>query len=191
MKAIITQINSVNILPSDTDSIVRGNATFLIHSDGEFIFDVFECSGLSKVKYSDSLQKLHDQKGKSLEIVGVSEQKHAVKVSESSITFLTVESPHAIVRWLPLNFETDEGTGYLKFSAGDLMYSSKFKNMQIEFQPVQSSKRTKSSVDTVKYTLYVSNDSDLLDYTAQCQGAETEKVLVVPLTDIEFKNLKE
>jgi hypothetical protein len=149
IKAIVTQINSVNVLPSDTDSIVKGKSSYVIHSDGEFLLDIFECKGDAKVSYSDSLTQLDSSKGKLLESVGISEQKHAVKVSQSQMTFIRVESEHSVVRWLPLNFETDEGTGYLKFAAGDLHYSSKFKNMRVEFQPLQTVKKSKSTVSSV------------------------------------------
>lgn len=32
--AVVTQINSVNVLQSDTDTVVRGTNTFVVHSDG-------------------------------------------------------------------------------------------------------------------------------------------------------------
>ena len=52
MKIIVTQLNSVNILPSDTDSIVKDEKVFVVHSDGEFILDLFECKGIAKVSYA-------------------------------------------------------------------------------------------------------------------------------------------
>jgi len=104
-KAVVTQANSVNIIPSDTETLVRGTKTYIVHSDGEFILDVFECKGEgeAKVSYSDSLASLKSSKPKLLESVGVSEQKHAVKITQSETTFINVTSQHALIRWLPLN----------------------------------------------------------------------------------------
>ena len=51
------------------------------------------------------MKKLEEAKLKSLESMGsTSEQKHAVKVSESAMTFINIKSEHSIVRWLPLNY---------------------------------------------------------------------------------------
>lgn len=84
------------------------------------------------------------------------------------MTFIRIKSSHAVIRWLPLNFQTDEGTGYNKFSSGDLLYSSKFKNIKVEFQPLQALKNTKSQVNHVEYVLFASNDSEALDYAVEC-----------------------
>lgn len=104
VKAVVTQVNSVNILPSDTDTVVKGSNTYLIHSDGEIMLDVFECKGNAKISFSDSLSKLGDQKSKVLESIGVSEQRHAVKISNKDVTFIKVSSEHSVVRWLPMNY---------------------------------------------------------------------------------------
>ena len=91
IKAIVTQTNSINVLPSDTDSIVKGNSTYVIHSGGEFILDLFSCKNDAKLKFSNSLNKIAEMKSKSLEAVsGASEQKHAVQVSETEMTFINI-----------------------------------------------------------------------------------------------------
>lgn len=169
LNVVVTQINAINILPPDTDTTVRNTSTFLINSDGEFLLDVFECKGDAKVSYSDTLEKLESSKGKLLESVGISEQRHAIKVTQSEQTFIRVTAEDALVRWLPINYETDEGTGYVKFAAGDLKYSSQFKTIRISFQPLQSVKKTKSSIEQIKYFLYVSNNPESLDFSSQCQ----------------------
>ena len=58
IKAIVTQTNSVNVLPSDTDRIVKGNSTYVVHSGGEFILDLFACKNDAKLRFSNSLNKL-------------------------------------------------------------------------------------------------------------------------------------
>lgn len=118
--------------------------------------------------------------------MGISEQRHAVKVVQSEQTFIRVSSDNALVRWLPINYETDEGTGYVKFAAGDLKYSSQFKSIRISFQPLQSIKSTKSQIEKVKYFLYISNNADSLDEASQCQTTPAD-VFAIPLHEIEFK----
>ena len=78
------------------------------------------------------------------------------------MTFVKISAEHSILRWLPLNFETDEGTGYLKNTIGDMFYSSDFKNVKIQFQPIQSVKKSQSKVSRIDYILYVSNSSEQL-----------------------------
>ena len=83
-------------------------------------------------------------------------------MSQKEVTFINVTSEHALIRWLPINFENDQGLGYLRFSAGDIRYSSKFKKIIIEYQPLKMLKKTKSKVKEATYTLYVTNDSQKL-----------------------------
>jgi hypothetical protein len=42
----------VNLLPSDTEAVVKGSSTFTIHHSGEFLLDVFECKDLGKTRLS-------------------------------------------------------------------------------------------------------------------------------------------
>lgn len=101
---MVTQINNVNILFSDTDTSVQGINTFVVHSNGDFLLDVLECQGDAKVSYSDSRSDLDNSKSKVLESVGISEQKHAVKVSQGDVTFIKISSAHSVVRWLPIDY---------------------------------------------------------------------------------------
>ncbi len=119
-----------------------------------------------------------------LESVGISEQKHAVKISQKDMTFVKISSEHAVVRWLPLNFETDEGVGYMRFSAGDMHYNSQFKYMNVQFQPLQWVKKTKSTVESIHYLLYISNDTDKLDYAVQCDPDSSNDVVWIELGKI-------
>lgn len=98
-------MNTVNILPSDTDSVVKGESTFVIHSEGEFLLDVFECSGEAKVNYGDSLEALEKSKLKMLDSVNMPSQRHAIKISQKETTFVKIKSEHAIVKWLPIDYE--------------------------------------------------------------------------------------
>jgi hypothetical protein len=75
----------------------------------------------------NSLENIEKSKLKMLEMVSMPDQRHAVKVSEKSTTFVKIHSTHSIVRWIPIDYEADRGLGYIKYSSGDLRYSSKFK----------------------------------------------------------------
>ena len=70
INAVVTQTtNTVNVLPSDTDSIVKGNNTYVIHSGGEFILDLFSCKNDALIKFSNSLDKIDSSRSKSIESV--------------------------------------------------------------------------------------------------------------------------
>lgn len=178
--AYITQVNTVNILPSDTDSVVKGESTFVIHSDGEFLLDVFECSGEAKVNYGNSLENIEKTKLKMLDSVNMPNQRHAIKISQKETTFVKIKSSHAIVKWLPIDYEFERGVGYMKFESGDLRYSSKFKEIAVEYQPLQLSKQLKAKVKEVEYLLYISNSSQSIEYASQCESPSFD-VIVMPL----------
>ena len=178
--AFITQVNTVNILPSDTDSVVKGESTFVVHSEGEFLLDVFECSGEAKVSFGNSLESLEKSKLKMLESVNMPNQRHAVKISQKETAFVKVRSSHAIVKWLPIDYEFERGLGYMKFDSGDLKYSSKFKEIAVEYQPLQLTKQLKGTVKDVEYLLYISNSSQSIEYASQCESAAFD-VIVLPL----------
>lgn len=63
--------------------------------------------------------------------MSIADQRHAIKVSQKQVTFVKVESEHSIVRWLPIDYDNDRGLGYLKFSTGDLKYTSRFKEISL------------------------------------------------------------
>lgn len=186
VRAVVTQINSVNVLQSDTDTVVRGTNTFVVHSDGQFLLDVLECKGDAKVTVGESLTSLDGTKEKMLESVGMSQQRHAVKISQSDVAFIKISSEHSVVRWLPINYESEEGLGYLRFSAGDLRYSSVFKKIRVEFQPLQWVKKTKSSVEKVEYKLYISNSSESIEYASRCDPDSSIDVIQLSFGQIPF-----
>ena len=70
--------------------------------------------------------------------------------------------------------------GYIKFSSGDLRYSSKFKEIALEYQPLQQSKPTKAKVKEIKYMLYISNETGSIDLSSQC-STESPNVHVLEL----------
>lgn len=68
----------------------------------------------------------------------------------------------------------------MKFESGDLRYSSKFKEIAVEYQPLQLGKQLKASVKQVEYLLYISNSSSSIEYASQCESPAFD-VIVLPL----------
>lgn len=81
---------------------------------------------------------------------------------------------------MPIDYEAERGLGYIKFSSGDLRYSSKFKELSVEYQPLKQLKQTKATIKEISYRLYVSNNTDEIVYSSQCAIKDPE-VLVIPL----------
>lgn len=75
-----------------------------------------------------------------LDMINMPDQRHAIRVSQKQTTFVTIKSPHSIVKWLPIDYENERGLGYIRYSSGDLKYSSKFKEISIEYQALQKNK---------------------------------------------------
>lgn len=118
---------------------------------------------------------------KLLDILAISEQKHAVKIVQNETTFVQVKSEHSIVRWFPIDFETDQGTGYLKYETGDLKYTSHFKYLSIEFQPIQTLKPSKAKINDIEYVLFFSNSLEEIELATECDASETSNVEVISL----------
>lgn len=132
----------------------------MIYSDGDFLLDVFSCSGKPKLLYASSLQGLDKVKMKNLETVGISaSQKHAVKVSLSETTFLKIETTDALIKWIPIDFEKETGIGYFIYEVGDLKYTSRFKNIDIVFDSLKKLKNSKIKINSLSYSLYISADA--------------------------------
>ena len=96
-----------------------------------------------------------------LDMVSVSGQRHAIKIEESSTTFVKVQARDAVVRWLPIDYEAGLGLGYLKFVTGDLKYTAGFKVLSIDYQTLQQRKGSPSDTDieSIVYTLFISNST--------------------------------
>ena len=70
---------------------------------------------------------------------------HAIShnIADTSL-YLKIKADLAFLRWMPVNFEHDIGTGYTKFAVGDMKYTSNFKMITVSFQPLQFVKNSKS-----------------------------------------------
>lgn len=92
-------------------------------------------------------------------MVSMPDQRHAIKIAQKQTTFVKVNSAHSIVRWLPIDFDNQRGLGYMKYQSGDLKYSSKFKEISVQYQPLKELKATNGKIKEVEYYLYISNSS--------------------------------
>lgn len=59
-----------------------------------------------------------------MDIIGLQNQPHAVRINTLSTTFYKIDAPLAIVRWFPFLIEKGIGTGYLDYGIGKLHYES-------------------------------------------------------------------
>ena len=109
-------------MPPEVDTVVMDNYTFVTHTGSSLILDIFECKGTSNIVYDGVREKLADKKGSKLDMVGLSNQAHAVKIDEKSTTFYKVSGELAILRWFPMNVQKGIGTGYLDYSIGTFKY---------------------------------------------------------------------
>ncbi len=88
ISATAFQTEDVNILPPDVQTIAYGSQKYAIRPDGDFLIDVYECVGKADISYSESLKNLSESKKTGLDILGMSDQPHAFKISEYTTTFL-------------------------------------------------------------------------------------------------------
>ena len=95
-----------------------------------------------------------------MDVVGISDQTHAVRIERGYFNMLlSVNSPLALIRWLPLSEADEKGMGYYLYSAGKLKYDSVFGQINFIVQPIQANKKkSKTKVLDIKYNLYVSNN---------------------------------
>ena len=94
----------------------------MTHTQSPVIVDIFECRGKSSITYDDERSKLDQKSSKKLDIVGLNNQPHAVRINRLSTTFYKVKAELAILRWFPLDIEKGLGTGYMDYSIGSLKY---------------------------------------------------------------------
>ena len=120
----IMQSQDFSLLPSEVDTIVTNQYTFVTHTQTPLIVDIFECRGKSSIIYDDERNKLDQKNTKNLDIVGLNNQPHAVRINRLTTTFYKVAAQLAIMRWFPLDIERGIGTGYMDYSIGSLKYEN-------------------------------------------------------------------
>lgn len=69
----------------------------------------------------------------------------------------------------------------MKFSKGDLRYTSQFKYIAVEFQGLQNIKPTLSAIREIDYSILISNDSSQLEALSNCDNSDKMNLIVIPL----------
>ena len=67
------------------------------------MIDLFECNDNATILYSPNRSSLDTLKPKSLDLIGMPNQPHAIKIINPGVTFLRVKSKRAYLRWLPID----------------------------------------------------------------------------------------
>jgi len=70
--------------------------------------------------------------------------------------------------------------GYLRYGIGDMKYTSGFKYINIEFQPLQMLKTYKNKANkllSAHYMLFVSNESSLVELATRCDPTQSKDVI--------------
>lgn len=86
----------------------------MTHTQSSLIVDIFECRGKSTIVYDEFRKNLNNNKNK-LDIVGISNQPHAVRINRMSTTFYKITAELAVIRWFPFDIKKGVGTGYLDY----------------------------------------------------------------------------
>ena len=68
-----------------------------------------------------------------------------------------MKAPLATLAWTSLDVDKEKGVGYFKYAIGDLEYDSLFQKIDFKIGSVYRSKETETAVQSIKYTLYLSN----------------------------------
>jgi hypothetical protein len=97
------QTEKISLLPENVAMIVKEKQDFIIHPENDFLFDLFQCKGQSKLTYSSTVKSLATAKLKSMEMMGMANQPHAVRINRYSDIFIRIEGNMSIVRWFPIN----------------------------------------------------------------------------------------
>jgi hypothetical protein len=119
--------------------------------------------------------------------MGMNDQRHAVKITEKETTFIQVDSPYSILSWIPIDYETDQGTGYMAYAKGDIKYESNFRSITILFQSLQKVKESTSKIQAIEYTLYLADDADKLEFSTHCEPGHVQGVHNITYTDKDLK----
>jgi hypothetical protein len=113
--------------------------------------------------------------------VAMPDQPHAVKITSFLPTFLKIKSDLSIMRWLPIDEITERGLGYFKYSVGDLSYSTDQDNIVIKWDSVKQNKETNTTVTSVSYKLFISDNMANLKSAAACEKFLAEDVIQIDL----------
>jgi hypothetical protein len=62
--------------------LVVSKQTYDIYPEGDFMLDIFECRGNTKISYGKNKKELEENKPKVLDMLGMPDQPHAIRLQE-------------------------------------------------------------------------------------------------------------
>ena len=106
---------------------------------------------------------------KSLDVIGMPGQPHAVVIEKYSTLFLDVKGDLSTVMWMPVNEKEERGLGYINYDIGGLTYKAKYTNIEFRIEGLKRIKETKTRVANLRYTIFVSNTTESLQEAVNCE----------------------
>jgi hypothetical protein len=98
--------------------------------------DLFECRDNATILYSQSKSDLDKLESKSLDLIGMPGQPHAIKIMNPGPTFVRIQSKRSYFRWLPIDAEKGKGMGYLDYDIGTISYTGSLLQLTVQWDPV-------------------------------------------------------
>ena len=112
---------------------------------------------------------MNENKNKKLDIIGLPNQPHAVRINQKSTTFYKIHADLAIARWFPLDISKGIGTGYLDYQVGLLKYESGVFGVTMVWEGLSKEDPLASSVIlNATHNIYISSKAADLQSGSQC-----------------------
>lgn len=123
--------------------------------------------------------KMQEESLKTLDLLGIAGQPHALRVSKYGMTFVKVDVPLATVRWFPLKEKTGRGFGYVDYKAATLMYDMGFNEINIKWGSLIKNSPNKNTIKSIVYTIYIANSQSSLQSAMQCEQYVPNDIMVI------------
>ncbi len=127
--------------------------------------------------YSNSKSALDSLESKSLDLIGMPNQPHAIKILNPGTTFLRVKSTRSYFRWLPMNSEKGKGMGYLDYDIGGISYTGSLLKLTVQWDSVFAKRDTKTRIISVEYVLIVGANASAVKDAMNCENYKSQNIL--------------
>lgn len=141
---------------------------YVLYPENSILIDLFECEDNASVLYSPSRSALDTLEPKSLDLIGMPNQPHAIKIINPGVTFLRVKSKKAYLRWLPIDAEKGKGLGYLDYDVGSILYENSLLKFNVQWQPVFAKRDTVTKIHQANYVLIIGTDPASIKSAINC-----------------------
>jgi hypothetical protein len=127
----VYQNYGLSMLPPDMEVLIEGTSDWVMYPEGSVLLDLFECEDNASILYSKSKADLDSLQSKPLDLIGMPNQPHAIKLLNPGATFIRIHSKKSYFRWLPMDPEKSKGMGYLDYDIGSITYSGSLLKLQV------------------------------------------------------------